>query len=235
MISVINFGGSILSPSKEKIFDFERARLVINFLVEHTDKTQQFILCVGGGAITRQYQELLKENKISSTSQHAVGVAAINLNAVCLKSVAGQEAEDNIIRYDDYNNSLEKVAFTKKFLIAAANESETPRSSDWNSAYLAKGFNTNQVIALSNIDGVYTADPALDPTAQRINKLNWKEYGNIIGNPDHHEPGAKYPVDPIAASFCEENKISFIIANGNDLENLKNIIEGRGFVGTTIG
>ena len=42
------------------------------------------------------------------------------------------------------------------------------------------------------------------------------------------------PFDPIAAKAAQKSKIDVIIAQGTDLKNLKDIIEGKPFRGTVI-
>ena len=229
---VINVGGSLLSPSVEKLFDVDFAFKLKKFLISFEQK--RFILCVGGGSIARTYQNFFKEDSILVKDQHFIGVAASNLNATGLRAVLGNEAEKRIIRYNDYNGDL-NIEFDKKVLVAAASENEPSRSSDWNSAFLASAFNENMVIGLTNIDGVYSSDPVKNPDAKKLNTVSWSEYLNVIGNPAIHVPGAKYPVDPFAAKFCQEKSIKFYIARGNDLENLKRVINGENFNGTIIG
>jgi uridylate kinase len=47
-------------------------------------------------------------------------------------------------------------------------------------------------------------------------------------------PGLNAPFDPIASTFAAKHELKVIIAKGTDLMNLKKILEGKSFLGTTI-
>ncbi len=245
---VLNIGGSILSLSDEVLFDFKKANEIKNALLPLVQEGYKFILPVGGGYICRKYQNLLRENSINDVNVDYAGIAAINLNAVMLRSVFGDLAEEKILRYEDFDSDEElsfeksdregavpdpRLQFMKNFVISAAG-SKVGRSSDWDTVHLAVRAKADKVLSLSNIDGVYTADPKKDPTAKRLDSLTWVEYKNIIGNPTEFEPGGHYPIDVVAANLAQENKISFCLLDRNDLGNLVKAIKGENFVGTTI-
>ena len=89
-----------------------------------------------------------------------------------------------------------------------------------------------KIINLSNIDFVYDKDPAKFKDAKKIRQISWKDFRQIVGS--RWNPGTNAPFDPIASKFAEENKMEVIIANGKNMDNLKNILEGKEFLGTVI-
>jgi uridylate kinase len=226
---VINIGGSILSPSDDVLFDFEKAKQVKELISKFPDK--KFILCVGGGSITRKYQQLLKDNGYEGVSEHDVGVAVINVNAVMLKAALKDISEERVLRYEDFNND-NPINFSKQVLVSAAGA--PGHSSDWNTIKLAIRSGESKVFSLTNIDAVYDRDPRIYADAVKKDRLNWKEYLDIIGNPTEHKPGAKYPVDPSASKLSIENNIEFYVLNGNDLGNFEKALRGESFTGTLI-
>jgi len=229
---VLKVGGSILSTSQENIFNFENAFGLKDTLLEFTE-TNQFIICVGGGFLARKYQEMLKDLNSSNGILHDVGIAAINLNAEMLKGILGEENTENVVlRYEDYEDKT-TISFQKNFLIGAAGI--PGHSGDFNTVLLALRTNSKKIISLKNIDGVYTEDPKNNISATKIEVLSWDEYLDLIGNPLVHEPGKSYPVDPIASKLSQENGIQFIIINGQDKDNLKNVLLGKKFEGSIIG
>lgn len=228
-IFVINVGGSLLSPSDEVVFDFDRAAKVKQLVQSFPNN--KFILCVGGGKITRKYQTLLEEKGLSKTSEHEVGVALINVNAVMLKATMEDIAEDKILRYEDFKSDS-PITFEKQVLISAAGA--PGHSSDWNTIKLALRAGEKKTYSLTNIDGVYNKDPKTNPDATLQSKLSWKEYLDIIGNPTEHKPGAKYPVDPLASQLATENGVGFYVLSGDDLENFSQALRGEPFKGTLI-
>ena len=51
---------------------------------------------------------------------------------------------------------------------------------------------------------------------------------------DKWTPGHNSPFDPIATELAKNLKLTVAIANGNDMENIKKIINGESFKGTVI-
>jgi uridylate kinase len=52
---------------------------------------------------------------------------------------------------------------------------------------------------------------------------------------DEWVPGKNVPFDPVASRHAQKIGLKVICAAGKDLENLKKIIRGMDFTGTTIG
>ena len=229
-ITIIKVGGSILSLSEENIFDFNEVNKLKDVLFEHLDK-RKYLLCIGGGFVCRKYQKLLRDKGYPDKDQHEVGVATINLNAVMMKSVFGNRADDRILRYADYDSD-EPIIFERDIFVTAAGS--PGHSSDWNTVKLAIRSNSKKIVSLKNIDGVYTADPKKDPAATKLDKVTWDEYINIIGNPSSFEPGGNYPVDIFAAKLAKETGKVFYIVKGDNFENMMNAINGEEFIGTII-
>ncbi len=228
-IFVVKIGGSVLSL-KDKLFDFQEAQRIKEFF-NSVDSNLKFVLITGGGNISREYQQLLKDNNYPEYDQHYIGTVACNMNAVMLRSVFGNLAEDKILGLGDLNSDS-PIKFNKRFLIAGAGQPGP--SSDWDATWLAKRLGAKQIVTLKDIDAVYSEDPDKNPNAKRLSKVDWDEYLGIIGNPEKHTPGANLPVDPIAARLAKENGITFYVVSGMDFENLKNLLTGNAFIGTEI-
>ncbi|MEK7409813.1 MAG: uridine monophosphate kinase, partial [Actinomycetota bacterium] len=68
----------------------------------------------------------------------------------------------------------------------------------------------------SGIDGVYSADPKLDPTATRFKKIS---YLDVINK------GLKV-MDSTAITFCRDNNIPIVVFNLLEQGNVKSILRG---------
>lgn len=228
-IFVIKIGGSILSL-KENIFNFEEATKLKNFF-ESLNSDFKFVIITGGGYLARSYQDLLNGKNYPQYDQHYIGTLACNMNAVMLRSVFGELAEDKIIGLGDLSAST-PIILNKRFLIVGAGDPGP--SSDWDATWIAKRTGAGFIITLKDVDGVYSGDPDKDPNAKRIDKLSWDEYLKVIDNPTKHTPGGNLPVDPIASKMAKEDNKKFFVVNGSDYQNLRNLIEGREYIGTEI-
>ena len=86
---------------------------------------------------------------------------------------------------------------------------------------------------MTNIDQLYTKDPNKFKDVTPIDTISWKEYRKMVG--ERWLPGSNHPFDPIASKLADELGVTVKLLNGRDLENLARALEGRHFVGTTIG
>jgi uridylate kinase len=76
----------------------------------------------------------------------------------------------------------------------------------------------------SGIDGVYTADPKLDSTAVRYDRVSHKE---VI------EKELRV-MDATAIAFCRDNRIPIVVFDVSTPGNIRSVLEGRA-VGTLVG
>ena len=76
----------------------------------------------------------------------------------------------------------------------------------------------------SGVDGVYTADPKLDPKATRYDRVSHKE---VI------EKELRV-MDATAIAFCRDNRIPIVVFDVSTPGNIRSVLEGRP-VGTLVG
>ena len=72
-----------------------------------------------------------------------------------------------------------------------------------------------------------------NPSAKPIDSISWQDFRKMVG--DNWTPGKNTPFDPIASKKAEELNLKVICASGKNIENIKNILDGKDFVGTKIG
>jgi uridylate kinase len=227
---VIKLGGSLFSTSDENLIDYEFLAKFRASLEKYIEQDYKFAIIVGGGWLCRKYQQMAQRQKEVDDDLHQIGVATINLNAVMIRSLWSDISDEKVLRYDDYEN-LNGLELERPLLIGAAGN--PGHSSDFNSVLVAKAINAHDIIRLTDVDGIYDADPDNHPEAQRYKKLSWQKYREVLGIKEH-KPGAHYPIDPIAAKLSEEAGLNFYVINGNNLENFEAIIEGKEFDGTIV-
>jgi len=222
-IYIISLGGSLINPGE---VDIDFINKFHKLILELLKQNKKFILITGGGALARKYQFALKEiGEHASDKIDWMGIYATRLNAQLTRLMFGKQANKNVI--EDPNI---KVTFKENILIAGG--WMPGRSTDDDAVRLAKVYGATSVINLSNIDYVYTKDPRKFKDAKKIENISWKDFRKIIG--DKWDPGKNVPFDPTAAKLAEKLKLKVVIANGKNLSNLKNIISGKNFQGTTI-
>ena len=189
-------------------------------------KGHRFIIITGGGKTCRKYQKALETtSKASNKDLDWMGIYTTWTNAQLIRLAFGSLAHSKII-----TDPNKKTAFKEKILLAGG--WMPGRSTDDDAVRLAKIYGANTIINLSNIDFVYTKDPKKFKTAKKITNISWQGFRKLVGS--KWDPGANVPFDPTAASTAYKNKQRVIITNGKNLNNLKNILEGKAFQGTVI-
>ena len=226
-IKVLSVGGSIVAP-KEVDVDFIKnfRKAILEYL--NGDLNRKLVFVVGGGGPARSYQRAYRDivGKSDANSQDWIGIMATRLNGELLRGVFSDECPDPVVT----NPTLVK-SFNGRILVAAG--WKPGFSTDNDSVLLAENIGAEQVINLSNIKKVYSADPKLDPNAVPLDSISWAEMRKLVG--DTWTPGVNVPFDPIATKRASELNLKVITAAGNDIENMKKILVGSDFEGTTIG
>jgi len=76
----------------------------------------------------------------------------------------------------------------------------------------------------SGVDGVYTADPKLDPTATKLDEIT---YMDVINK------GLKV-MDPTSITFCMDNDLPIVVFDALVVGNLRRVLTGEPGIGTLV-
>lgn len=220
---VISLGGSLIVPGD---IDVSFLKNFISAISEYAKEGTKFVIITGGGRIARNYTLASKEIS-NPTNDHLdwIGIATTRLNAELVKVGFGDLADENII-FDPDN-----IQKTQKPIIVGGGW-KPGNSSDLAAVHSANTVGAKKIINLSNIDYVYDKDPRYNKDAQKFENISWGEFRKLL--PNEWDPGLNSPFDPIAAKKAEELGLEVVIMNGKNIDNLKNFLDGKEFVGTVI-
>ncbi len=194
--------------------------------LDHIKNNNRVILVCGGGKIARDYIEASRKlAKVSDINADLVGIAATKLNAELVRVIFEDTAYEKVVF-----NPTKNIDTNKKIIIASGWEPGC--STDTDAVLLAKNFNANTIINMTNIDYVYNKDPKKHKDATPLKNISWEDFQKIVG--EEWSPGLNMPFDPIATKHAKELNLKVIILNGNNLEDLKNYLEQKEFKGTII-
>jgi uridylate kinase len=231
MVTVMSLGGSIVAPDgvdEQFVRDF--TVLIGEFLAK--DEKQRFILVVGGGGPARNWQKAYRNisggmGTIPSDDEADwIGIMATRLNAQLVKAAMGGWCTQDVV-----TNPAKVEPLMGRVLVASG--WKPGFSSDYDAVLLAEQFKAPLVLNLSNIERVYTDDPRKNPGAAPIDKISWEDFRALVG--DEWVPGRNVPFDPVASRHAAKIGLRVICAAGRDLQNIRKILSGEGFIGTTIG
>jgi uridylate kinase len=231
---ILKLGGSVFS-NNGKIIDFEYLREFRDMLREQVLLNRKFVLILGGGENTISFIKHAEEKGgISNTEDlHWIGTAMNTVNAYMVRAFLGDEITDKHVWKFDDKDKLDKINLEEK-PIAVVGGFEAGKSGDWCALQVAKAIGCKVVFDLKNVDGVYTKDPKKHDDAEFIPELNWKDYLDLMGNPEEHVPGGILPVDVFAARESEELGVTYYVLSALDFDNIERALGKEEFKGTML-
>jgi uridylate kinase len=227
MVTVISLGGSIVAPEGvDEGFLRDFIKLIREFI--EADEKRRFIFVVGGGGPARTWQKAYRAlgGQVKDEEADWIGIMATRLNAQLIKAVMGEWCGQDVV-----TDPTQVEPFLGRVLVASG--WKPGFSSDYDAVLLAERFQAPMVINLSNIEKVYTDDPKKNPGAKAIDQISWADFRAIVG--DEWVPGKNVPFDPVASRHAAKIGLKVICAAGKNLENLRKILSGGEFTGTSIG
>jgi len=223
---VISVGGSLIVPNGGIDTDF---LIKLNKLIrEEVANGKRFMLIAGGGKLARRYQEAGSAviGKLTREDLDWLGIHSTHLNAHLLRTIFQDIANPRVVQ--DYDrrleNWIEPIAIGAGWMPGC--------STDYDAVVFARDHKAKLIINMSNIDYVFDKDPGKFSDAKPLKKITWEAMKKLVG--DKWIPGHNSPFDPIATELAESLKLAIVIANGNNMENIKKIINGESFKGTVI-
>ncbi len=220
---VISLGGAIIVPEQ---VDTSFIKNFTDTIKSYVDHGYRFVIITGGGKLCRDYNKIAASlGSPSKKDLDWLGIATTRLNAELVRIAFGDYAYKNIIMDPD------NIPPTDKPIILGGGW-KSGNSSDLAAVHCAFGVSAKKVLNLSNIDFVYDKDPKKFPEAKAIKNSTWPDFRTLL--PTEWQPGLSSPFDPIAAEEAESAKLEVVIMNGRNIENLKNYLDGKKFIGTTV-
>lgn len=216
---VISLGGSVMVPrglNQSFIRQFVRTIKIIA-------KARRVYIITGGGNTARSFVSDARSMGVRNIqSLHWIGVRACQLNAAILQAAFG-------LPWDSLTDRSNVQRATGRIVIVAP--SVPGATSDYGSVLVAKRVKAAVIFNMTNVDGVYTADPRISRHARRIDEITWSAFTKMFGR--SVKPGMHVPFDPMASRLAARNRMSVVVIPDR-LTNLQRAVSGQSFQGTVI-
>ena len=210
------------------------------------------VIVVSSGAIGMGVGKLglLQRPKDIPTKQAAAAVGQCELmytydklfgeynHTVAQLLITGEDVE-NETRHQNFSNTINRLL--ELGAIPIINENDTVATqeivigdNDTLAAIVAQSISAHKLILLSDIDGLYTADPHTNPDATLISFIEKMDDSiRALGGGSASSQGTGGMVTKLrAAEICMNCGCDMVIANGRTPANLYDILSGKA-VGTT--
>ena len=181
--------------------------------------TRQVLAALGQGPLIQSYAELFAEHDIS------VSQVLLTLN-----DLAERQAYLNIRNTLLSLLDLGVVPVVNENDVVAADEiGEVFGDNDRLSSLIAALIDADLLIILSDVDGLYTADPGSDPTATRVETVDFVDDGVFALAGEHRNAWARggMPTKLHAAQLVTTSGIAMAICRGRDPDAVLRIAAGE--------
>ncbi|WP_314396757.1 UMP kinase [uncultured Gemella sp.] len=223
--------GEALAGGKGFGIDSEVVTKITSQIVEVVKQGVEVAIVVGGGNIWRG--KTGEELGMERATADSMGMLATVMNSLALQDSLEQKGVDTRVL-----TSVEMKAMAEPYIrrrairhlekgrvaIFAAGIGNPYFSTDTTAALRAKEIGAEAILMGKNeVDGVYSADPKLDSTATKYDKLSYMDIMN---------KGLTI-MDSTAITFCMDNHLPIIVFSIDDAENIVKVVSDSN-LGTTI-
>ena len=226
---LLKVSGEALAGEKGYGFDFDTMHEVCANIKKIVDMGAQVAIVVGGGNIWRGRSG----GDMDRTRADHIGMLATVMNSLALADSLEQMGvivrvqtaiEMNKIAEPYIQRRAIRHLEKGRVVIFGAGTGSPFFSTDTTAALRASEIKAEVILMAKNgVDGVYSADPDLDPTAVKYDSLT---YMDII------EQGLKV-MDHTAVTMCMDNNIDLLVFNMNEMSNIKRAVLGEK-IGTVV-
>ncbi len=226
---VVKIGGSLIFTENGENGDINVDRIHQYAKVLSTLKDDGLNLCVvvGGGKAARDYIKVLHKFNATEAQSDLMGIRISRINALLLIAALGKIAYPCPPREIP---ELAKALTTDKIIVMGG--LQPGQSTNAVAAVVAEYTRSDMLINATSVDGVYTDDPKKDPTAKKIDELDYDEFQELIIKKGSR--AGEYPLfDLVALKIVSRSSILTKIINGSDPDNILRAAKGEE-IGTTV-
>lgn len=191
----------------------------------------QVCLVVGGGNLVRG-SVIAKDSPIEESTGHYMGMLATVVNALAvqdtLESLGVPTRVQSALAIDTVCEPFIRRRAIRhlekgRVVIFASGTGNPFVTTDTGAALRASEVRADVLLKATKVDGVYSADPATDPTAARIERLTYNEViDRRLGI-----------MDVSAIDLCQRSGVPIIVLDLKKPGNMRAVVLGEG-VGTLI-
>jgi uridylate kinase len=207
---LLKLSGEALAGEKRSGFDFDVIQRLAGEVKDIVEMGASVGLVIGGGNMVRGAQ--LSKMGMDRVAADYMGMLGTVINALAVQDVLEKIGLDTRVMTAIGMKEIAEPFIRrrairhfekKRVVIFAAGTGNPYFSTDTAAALRAIQIQADVIVKATSVDGVYSADPKLDPHATRFEKISYKD---VITQ----ELGV---MDQTAITLCKENKVPIIVLN----------------------
>lgn len=229
---LLKISGEALMGEQNYGIDVNVARSVAEELKAVHRMGVQVAVVVGGGNIFRGVSK--SAGNMDRSSADYIGMLATVMNAVVLQDALEKiQVDTRVLSAVDIPQLAESFIRRRavrhlekgRVVIFAAGTGNPYFTTDSAAALRALEIKADIILKATKVDGVYSADPMKDATAERFNEITYRQ---VL------ERELKV-MDASAISLCMDNNLPIIVFNMREAGNISRVVLGELGVGTKVG
>ena len=179
---LLKISGEALAGSKHRGLDFDVINSVCAVIKEARDLGVQIGLVIGGGNFWRGVKD--GADKMQRSHGDAMGMLATVMNSIAVADALEKYGVDARVlsavemnKFAEYftRDTAERYLNEGKVVIFAAGTGNPYFSTDTGAVLRGVEIEAAAILLAKNVDGIYSADPNLDPTAVKFDELTYDE------------------------------------------------------------
>ena len=207
---LLKLSGEALAGEKRSGFDFDVIQRLAGEVKDIVEMGASVGLVIGGGNMVRGAQ--LSKMGMDRVAADYMGMLGTVINALAVQDVLEKTGLDTRVMSAIGMKEIAEPFIRrrairhfdkKRVVIFAAGTGNPYFSTDTAAALRAIQIQADVIVKATSVDGVYSADPKLDPHATRFEKISYKD---VMAQ----ELGV---MDQTAITLCKENKVPIIVLN----------------------
>ena len=227
---LIKISGEALAGEKKTGFDFDFISKVCKSVIKCTEMGVEVGIVVGGGNFWRGVKD--GAGHVERVSADRMGMLATAMNCLAFADVLRQcGGEARVLTAVDIQGVGERYSTDKairylrsgKVVMFGCGTGCPFFSTDTAAVLRAAEIGADAILLAKNIDGVYSADPRLDPSAVKYDSIS---YDDVLAQ-------HLAVMDSTATSLAMDNDIPVIVFALAEPENIVRVLEGEK-LGTTV-
>lgn len=229
---VLKFGGSLLFTENKEINDKKVMDFCRIFKNRKADYNKLIIIC-GGGRIARDYIKAVRKFTENEALCDIFGIELSRVNAKLMISAFQDYTYPQVIKtIEELSKAL---LFNKPIIMGGLQPGQSTTSVALEVAEFVKA---DQLVILTDVDGIYDKDPKKNKDAELQQNLNYEQFQEIIiGSSGNKQAAAgEYRIfDMVSLQILKRSKIKVLVMSGENLENFGNYWnEEKNIIGTII-
>ena len=228
---LLKLSGEVLAGEQGHGIDFDMVTNVCTYVKKVADMGVQIGLVVGGGNFWRGVKD--GAGHVERVSADRMGMLATAMNCLAFADVLRRRGGDaKVLTAMDIQGVGERYSTDKaveylksgKVVMFGCGTGCPFFSTDTAAVLRAAEIGADAILLAKNIDGVYSADPRLDPAAVKYDSISYDE---VLAQ-------HLAVMDSTATSLAMDNDIPVIVFALAEPENIVRVLRGEK-LGTTVG